>query len=276
MVPAFYPTSTTRNSLEAHREVLKEKLKNHHKNLGTLGSKEAVQERRRVYVTLGLLSAQDHHLVTRVDEPLPRKKEVQAETSSQRPHCNDGAFSSDDDSLFIAPEPSSSKGLSALQPDDCAISDELLRTCTSRKRKHGPSQKGAKKVTNTILNYCTIQKWTRFIRKVDLSSQVITVSTQFTGRCKLRETDLVITFALLPAALYSQCFCLTVNKGKLLMITNICCSINCVFVHEAILISDCFLSFPSLVKLAAFSFQPFSLGSPLFFRLKIGNRHLSK
>jgi len=29
---------STRNSLEAYRDVLEDKLKNHHKNLGTLGS----------------------------------------------------------------------------------------------------------------------------------------------------------------------------------------------------------------------------------------------
>lgn len=154
----FAQDRSFRRNMLAYLEVLCDKLKTHHSNLGTLNKQEAVQERRRVCVTLGLLSAQDQHLVTRVDEPLPRKKEVQAGTSSQRPNCNDGAFSSDDESYFITPEPSSSMGLSALQPDDCAISDELLRTCTSRKRKHGPSQKGAKKAMNTILNYCTIQK----------------------------------------------------------------------------------------------------------------------
>ena len=153
----FAQDESFRRNMQAYLEVLCDKLKTHHSNLGTLNKQEAVQERRRVCVTLGLLSAQDQHLVTRVDEPLPRQKEVQAETSSQQPHCNDGAFSSDDESLFITPEPSSSKGQSALQPDDCAISDELLRTCTSRKRKHGPSQKGAKKAMNTILNYYTIQ-----------------------------------------------------------------------------------------------------------------------
>ena len=53
----------TRNSLEAYREVLEDKLKNHHKNLGTLGSKEASEERRCTCVSLGPLDRGRQHLV---------------------------------------------------------------------------------------------------------------------------------------------------------------------------------------------------------------------
>ena len=53
----------TRNSLEAYREVLEDKLKNHHKNLGTLGSKEALEERRCTCVSLGPLDRGRQHLV---------------------------------------------------------------------------------------------------------------------------------------------------------------------------------------------------------------------
>ena len=45
---------STRNSLEAYREVLEDNMKNHHKNLGTLGSEEALEEQRRMCVSLGL------------------------------------------------------------------------------------------------------------------------------------------------------------------------------------------------------------------------------
>ena len=48
----------TRNSLEAYREIFEDKLKNQHKKLGTLGSKEALEERRRTCVSLGLIARQ--------------------------------------------------------------------------------------------------------------------------------------------------------------------------------------------------------------------------
>ena len=42
--------ANTTASMAAYREVLEDKLKNHHRNLGTLGSREALEERRRVRV----------------------------------------------------------------------------------------------------------------------------------------------------------------------------------------------------------------------------------
>ena len=44
-----------RKSFTAYREVLEDKLKNHHSNLGTLVSCEALQEKKRVCVSLGVL-----------------------------------------------------------------------------------------------------------------------------------------------------------------------------------------------------------------------------
>ena len=51
--------------------MLHDKLKNHHSNLGTLGSKEALAERKRVCRMLGLLTEEDEKLVKSLTEPLP-------------------------------------------------------------------------------------------------------------------------------------------------------------------------------------------------------------
>lgn len=142
-------------NLETYLEILCDKLKTHQTNLGNLNTKEEVQERRRVCLTLGLLSAEDQHLVSRVDEPLPAKKDKQAETTSPQTHCSKDASSSDEASLFITPEPRSRKGLTSLQPDDgAAISDELLRMHSTRKR-HSTQQKTSdrKRMRNTITRY---------------------------------------------------------------------------------------------------------------------------
>ena len=88
-------------NLEAYREILCDKLKTHHTNLGTLNTKEAVEERRRMCVTLGMLSAEDQHLVSRVDEPLPAKRNGPAQTTSPQPQCGKDDSSSDEASLFI-------------------------------------------------------------------------------------------------------------------------------------------------------------------------------
>jgi len=66
----------TRNLLEAYREVLEDKLKNQHKHLGTLGSKEALEERRRTCISLGLLDREHQHLVKCIFEALPTKEEL--------------------------------------------------------------------------------------------------------------------------------------------------------------------------------------------------------
>ena len=60
-----------RASMNAHLEVLQDKLKNHHSNLGTLRSKEALAERKRVCRMLGLLREDDKNLVKSLTEPVP-------------------------------------------------------------------------------------------------------------------------------------------------------------------------------------------------------------
>ena len=61
-----------RSSLMAYQEVLSDKLKLHHQNLGTFNTEEAVAERRRVCVELGILREADQLMVKNVTEPLPR------------------------------------------------------------------------------------------------------------------------------------------------------------------------------------------------------------
>ena len=60
-----------RASINAHLEVLQGKLKNYHNNLGILGSKEALAERKRACRMLGLLTEGDQNLVKSLTEPLP-------------------------------------------------------------------------------------------------------------------------------------------------------------------------------------------------------------
>lgn len=52
-------------------KVLCDKLKMHHKSLGTFNTAEAVQERIKVCTALGLLREEQQHLVTSVAERLP-------------------------------------------------------------------------------------------------------------------------------------------------------------------------------------------------------------
>ena len=60
-----------RDSMDALCEILEEKLKDHHNNLGTLGCQEALAERKKVCVELGLLRKEDQHMVKTLFEALP-------------------------------------------------------------------------------------------------------------------------------------------------------------------------------------------------------------
>ena len=71
-------------SLTAYRELLEDKLKNHHRNIGTLGSKEALEERKRVCVAQGLLQSRYQHLVRNVFKALPSAEELGESSVSDR------------------------------------------------------------------------------------------------------------------------------------------------------------------------------------------------
>ena len=158
----------TRNLLEAYREVLEDKLKNHHINLGTLGSKEAMEERRRTCVSLGLLDRRHQHLVKRVFEALPTKEELglALPTSSQQKagdaQAGKASESDDERSLYITPlhraAPLNSPGSSASSnTHDLAVSEDLMRNSTrSTRKKSKPrahSQVSTKRPRKTLLNY---------------------------------------------------------------------------------------------------------------------------
>ena len=51
-----------RDSMDALREILEEKLKDHHNNLGTLGCQGALAKRKKVCVELRLLRKEDEHI----------------------------------------------------------------------------------------------------------------------------------------------------------------------------------------------------------------------
>ena len=88
-----------RANLEAHVDVLCNKLKLHHQSLGTYNTAEALEERRRVGVDLGILRQQDQHLVSCVHEPLPTRSELEGEEVSTE------TAQSDDESMFLTPLP---------------------------------------------------------------------------------------------------------------------------------------------------------------------------
>ena len=169
-----------RASINAHLEVLQDKLKNHHSNLGTLGSKEALAEQTRVCRMLGLLTEEDENLVKSLMEPLPlaamensycdQEGEDEEEhsfiTPFYVPHLNDVVqyWPQWPCSITASPAPDStlvpSSALSPAQAvlanvNGLAVSEELLRTCTTKKRKDRPlSQYVAKRRKPiTLLDY---------------------------------------------------------------------------------------------------------------------------
>ena len=88
-----------RSSLMAYQEVLSDKLKVHHQNLGTFNTEEAVSERRRVCVELGILREADQFMVNNVTDPLPRPTDEQGVTEAEAGSKDDD----DDEQLFITP-----------------------------------------------------------------------------------------------------------------------------------------------------------------------------
>ncbi|XP_044173557.1 uncharacterized protein LOC122957529 [Acropora millepora] len=82
-------------NLEAYVDVLCNKLKLHHQSLETYDTAEALEERRRSGVDLGLLRQQDQHLVRCVHEPLPSRSEPACEEVSTE------TAQSDDESMFL-------------------------------------------------------------------------------------------------------------------------------------------------------------------------------
>ncbi|KAK2548309.1 hypothetical protein P5673_031541 [Acropora cervicornis] len=144
-----------RANLEAYVDVLCNKLKLHHQSLGAYNTAEALEERRRVGVDLGILRQQDQHLVRCVHEPLPTRSELACEEVSTE------TAQSDDESMFLTPLPAT-EVVPASVPDDCAIPDELRRPHGTKKSRskirRSQTETPNKRSKNTILNYFHSQK----------------------------------------------------------------------------------------------------------------------
>lgn len=150
-----------RKNMQAYQEILCNKLKTHHQNLGTFNTQEAVEERRRVCTELGLLSVEKQHLVTGVAVPLPAKDAcAKAVSEAELDQGNDDS-NTDDEAMFITPRPREQSSNASSPPrDDCARSHELLRMHSTRRKRGFPSSqaKASKKQKNTIFNYYSSQK----------------------------------------------------------------------------------------------------------------------
>ena len=171
-------TPDTRDSMDAVRQILEEKLKDHHNNLGTLGCQEALAERKKVCVELGLLRKEDQHLVKTLPEALPVPSSSQSEKmeevleqekprtpnyllqdnleqyGTQSPFMFCYVTRSDDDSenveatFFMTPVPSNS------------MSDRTITTEASKCKRSSSSQRVKKKhcQSNKINMYCSSQQ----------------------------------------------------------------------------------------------------------------------
>ena len=180
-------------SMNAYRELLQDKLRSHHRNLGTLGCVEALAERKRVCRELGLLQEKDQDSVFSLYEPLPTARVEEGDDNSilitqntppHVPQCDE----EDDIELFntrktptyvpkhgevefcvpspgIASQTMQHGGLSETSHsssgawrseflDDCAKSDQLLRAhSTKRRQEPTRSQTQTKRPKNTIDSY---------------------------------------------------------------------------------------------------------------------------
>ena len=90
------------------------KFKLHHQSLGTYNTAEALEERRRVGVDLGILRQQNQHFVRCVHEPLPTRSELACEEVSPE------TAQSDDGGMFLTTL-AATEVVPASVPDDCAI-----------------------------------------------------------------------------------------------------------------------------------------------------------
>lgn len=67
----------TRASTEAYRELLQDKLKNFHNNLGTIGCEFALEQRKRWCVSQGLLRKEERDRVANLFQSLPTGEETE-------------------------------------------------------------------------------------------------------------------------------------------------------------------------------------------------------
>ncbi|KAL9978135.1 hypothetical protein ACROYT_G015622 [Oculina patagonica] len=87
-----------RAALASQQELLCDKLKIHHSNLGLLNSDEALEEQRRKCVSIGLLAERNKNLVRSVYEPLPLFDDIAVTSTSD----------DDEREMYITPIPKQS------------------------------------------------------------------------------------------------------------------------------------------------------------------------
>ena len=119
-------------NLQVYQELLWEKLKQHHSNLGMYNTAEALEERRRVCIEHGLL-CKDQMLVKNLLQPMPQ------------PELTPQGDSTDKEELFQTQDPSGSNQLLASAvpssvPDDIAISEELWMMHGTKRRREDQSR----------------------------------------------------------------------------------------------------------------------------------------
>ena len=154
----------TRASMEAYRQVLQDKLKSHHENLGTIKCDFALEARRRWCCAQGLLKKEDRHLLTTLVQTLPTINHLgessQDTLDEPSPASTEGEKNSDDEAMFITPVPIESGHCRLYRENnDCALSEAMLRESSTNKRKRpASSQPGHRKAQNTIMNYFSSQK----------------------------------------------------------------------------------------------------------------------
>ena len=163
-------------SMMEPKELFEYELKNQHRNLGTLGCKEALSERKRLCIELGLLQKEDQDMVKSLFEALPllctrQTVEDDYQVLNYRPKTPSYVPQNDVDPFWprspcTIKEASDSLTLSAVQAtpanlDSNALSDELLGHSSTKRQRNPPLSQGRVKIQkNTLFNYfSTTQKW---------------------------------------------------------------------------------------------------------------------
>ena len=134
----------TRASVDAYRQVLQDKLKNHHENLGTIKCEFALEARRRWCCAKGLLKKEDRHLVTTLVQTSPTindlRESSQDTLEEPLPASPEAQKHSDEEAMFITPVPITSGHCRLFRENnDCALSEAMLRESSTRKRKRPAS-----------------------------------------------------------------------------------------------------------------------------------------
>jgi hypothetical protein len=107
-------SSSTLEGAKGMIEVLTHKLKSYHETMGTIMLKEAIEERKRVCVHLGILSEANKHLVTNLVDQLPFEPVEHQEENEEDESEEDKDEGEDDEDDFETP-PSSQQELMELQ-----------------------------------------------------------------------------------------------------------------------------------------------------------------